>query len=538
MTFDAVWVDAHPLCWDQATIDETLTAVGAAHHLGFGVDYAGSGAAVVIPARYHTGDVRLFNNLLGNLDWAVVFLTSDEETTFPPNAFHHPNLRLWTQTPRPGVHRPGDRYMGFGPPPDTAELLASCSRPDDDRPFDWFFAGQVNHKRRRQCVHTLGSLPGGKMVTTPGFTQGLPRGEYLALMAGSKVVPCPSGPQTPDSFRLWEALEAGCVPVADTVCPAYPATNYWQLMLNRDDVPFPTIGDWDQLPALLGGLLAGWPGNANRIQAWWQQYRHQQATRIVSDISDVSGVRLDTGGDITVLIPTSPIPAHPDTTLIEDTVVSVRHHLPQAKIVVMCDGVRAEQEHRRGDYDEYLRRLLWLCRHRWGNAVPMIFDDHQHQANMARRALIEQVSTPLVMFVEHDTPLVTDEPIDWQAVQAPLLADELDVVRFHHEAIILDVHRHLMVDGTPVDVAGCPVYRTMQWSQRPHLARADYYRFLLAEHFPPTGRTMIEDLAHGVCQRYPWRFNRLAIYAPGSNLKRSLHSDGRGDDPKYEMRFA
>ena len=37
------------------------------------------------------------------------------------------------------------------------------------------------------------------------------------------MIPCPSGPATPDSFRLWEALEAGCVPIADGYAPAAAA---------------------------------------------------------------------------------------------------------------------------------------------------------------------------------------------------------------------------------------------------------------------------------------------------------------------------
>ena len=83
-----------------------------------------------------------------------------------------------------------------------------------------------------------------------------------------------------------------------------------------------------------------------------------------------------------------------------------------------------------------------------------------------------------------------------------------------------------------------PVIRTNQWSRRPHVSRVDYYRRLLDDYFPTTGRTMIEDLAYSVVQRYPWRYNRLALYAPGPNMKRSLNLDGREDDPKYDMKFA
>ncbi len=240
---------------------------------------------------------------------------------------------------------------------------------------------------------------------------------------------------------------------------------------------------------------------------------------------------------VTVLVSTSPIPSHPSTKIIEETVASVRHWLPDAPMIVMCDGVREEQEDRRRDYDGYLHQVMWLCQHEWGDALPLVADDHQHQANMTRRALAF-VDTPLILFMEHDTPLVTDEPISFLAVETALLADDLDLIRFHHEAWILDEHRYLMVDQEPQSVRGCPVMRTTQWSQRPHVARVDFYRRLLEDHFPVTARTMVEDLAYSVVQRYPWRFHRLALYAPRPHMKRSLHTDGRDGDPKYEMRFA
>ena len=112
----------------------------------------------------------------------------------------------------------------------------------------------------------------------------------------------------------------------------------------------------------------------------------------------------------------------------------------------------------------------------------------------------------------------------------------VDVLRFHHEAYILEPHEHLMVDHSTVNLLGLPVRRTRQWSQRPHLAGRDYYLTALGTYFTRESRTMIEDRLHGVCQSEPWSKNRIAIYHPDTgNIKRSYHSDGRGDEPKFEM---
>jgi hypothetical protein len=59
-------------------------------------------------------------------------------------------------------------------------------------------------------------------------------------------------------------------------------------------------------------------------------------------------------------------------------------HLPDSEIIITVDGVRPEQEHYREAYDEYTKRLLWLANNQWHNVLPMVFEEHQHQARMAR----------------------------------------------------------------------------------------------------------------------------------------------------------
>ena len=270
------------------------------------------------------------------------------------------------------------------------------------------------------------------------------------------------------------------------------------------------------------------------MSAWWMAEKRRFVKNLERDLTELGQKK--TRASTTVLMPTSPIPSHPSTAMIEETIESIHANLGDVETIIMCDGVRPEQADREDDYAEYLRRLTVLCQRRWTNVLPVVFDTFQHQANMTRAAL-ELVDTPTVLFVEHDTPLVTDEPIDWQGCFRSLNANELDVIRFHFEARIPDAHRHLMRDTVPLK-GQIPYLRTTQWSQRPHLARTDYYRKIIDEFFPSTSRTMIEDRMHGICQNQPWVRNRIGIYAPGKNLKRSLNLDGRGDDPKYEMRFS
>jgi hypothetical protein len=238
---------------------------------------------------------------------------------------------------------------------------------------------------------------------------------------------------------------------------------------------------------------------------------------------------------ITVITPVSPIPSNPETKILEETLDSVRHHLPDSEIILTFDGVRSEQEDMRGDYEEFTRRALWVADKHYGNICPFVFDHHLHQTGMMR-AVLHEIRTPLLMYVEQDTPLCVDREIDFTLINQFIEANYSDVVRLHHEAVIPDEHQPMMHGMEP----GFPFMRTSQWSQRPHVAWTDFYRYAM-QHFTPGARSFIEDKMHGICdEAYKihgmagWEDYRVHIYAPEGDIKRSWHTDGRAGGPKFE----
>lgn len=237
---------------------------------------------------------------------------------------------------------------------------------------------------------------------------------------------------------------------------------------------------------------------------------------------------------LTVVIPVSPIASHPETHILEETIASVRHHLKDAEIILCFDGVREEQESRRGDYEEAIRRVLWKADKQWGAVVPYLFDTHLHQVGMLR-AVIETIETPLMLFCEQDTPLVTSEFIAWDSITEFITSGKSNCVRLHHEAVIPEPHLPMML-GVEEDFI-----RTSQFSARPHVATVAFYRQLLAK-FSPNANAFVEDLAHGIIdEAYKrdgmagWNLWRLHIYGKDpNNLCRSRHTDGRAGEAKFD----
>lgn len=236
--------------------------------------------------------------------------------------------------------------------------------------------------------------------------------------------------------------------------------------------------------------------------------------------------------DITVVLVTSVLPSHPKTDIIDETISSVRHHLPNAEILLQIDGLREEQQDRKADYDEYKNRILWKCLREYHLVTPYIFDEHSHQSDMLR-AMIDDIKTPLMLYVEGDCPLVTDYRIDFEKCKDFIYSGEANTIRYHFEATIPVEHNHLMLGQKK------GFMKTVQFSQRPHLSTVAYYRNVVLPYIPP--KSFIEDTFHGVVQQdynqdgmIGWYRHRLWIYYPDpDNIKRSYHLDGRDGHRKF-----
>ena len=513
-----------------------------------------AGCLGIVAGRWRTAFAHDLETFVGQRAWSLIVNVSDEECIGPWGSALHPNSLVWVQTPDPcasaamardgtGWGRPR-RGVPLGWRTDTRAVAMDppISVPPPQRPHLWAFAGQgYNNPVRLQCMQVLEALRHAEPFTvTDRFGGGLPYRAFLEQLAATSIVPCPSGPSTPDTFRLWEALELGCLPVANAHGPSQRfRMDYFAELFQvpPEEIPFPRLDSWEEFPALVDAYRndpARLSRDMSRAFAWWQGRKRQFVLDLEDDLHAVSGLAPPGAGglrsQVTVLIPTSPVRLHPSTVMIEDTIARIRAYpeLAECEILIMIDGIRPEQEHYRDAYEEYIRRLLWLCnwdpRHR--GCLPLLFHAHTHQAGMTRRAL-ELVRTPLVLFVEHDTWPFGD--IEWAGMAQALDEPGVNAIRLHIFDRVLEEHRDLY-GSERQEIAGVPLLKTSQWSQRPHLARAEWYREIIRAHFDPDDRAMIEDRVIGYAANEDWG---LWIYAPDGSLLRSGTCDGRGDDPKW-----
>jgi hypothetical protein len=234
---------------------------------------------------------------------------------------------------------------------------------------------------------------------------------------------------------------------------------------------------------------------------------------------------------ITAVVLTSPVVSNPLTNTIDETLDSIRYHLPLSQIFVLADGVRKEEERRRLNYMTYLGYLANMLVTKYEPAYFAVSHKHLHQVGMMR-GVINRIQTPLILFMEHDTPL-EKRPIEWKELVDILLDEKepIEYIRFNPEASIPTEHNYLMVGE--VKIGEVSLMRTLQFHARPHLATVNFYKRALAK-FSPQANCFIEDKMHSVCQCEGYSAWPMAIYTPLGDQKRSRHLDARDSAKKYD----
>jgi hypothetical protein len=241
------------------------------------------GAVVVVHGGREIGELDRLNKDIEKMKWVLLIFLGDEESSFPAEQVVHPRKKVWVQEPIPGRHDFANRYMINGYGHDRGKYLVQC-----EKDLDWFFGGQVTHWRRQACVDALQKIDhGGFLIETRGYHQGISLDEYYRTLCRAKIVACPSGPFSPDAARVWDALEAGAVPILDDLSPSRSQPGFWRHVLGKH--PFPVVTQWSTLPELIPAVLQDWEMLATAAQHWWREYQYKFFQWLGEDLNELRG---------------------------------------------------------------------------------------------------------------------------------------------------------------------------------------------------------------------------------------------------------
>ncbi len=150
------------------------------------------------------------------------------------------------------------------------------------RRYTWSFAGQITKSTRRAMIGNMIRIPKYHIHQTSAFASAdcLSIEEYRDLMLDSIFVPCPRGNWNVDSFRIYEALECGCIPIVEKI-----SFDYFEKLFGKS-YPFPSIDNWNQAPELINRLVSD-PRQLEQLRqecyTWWSEYK-KEMKRNIADI--------------------------------------------------------------------------------------------------------------------------------------------------------------------------------------------------------------------------------------------------------------
>lgn len=211
-----------------------------------------------------------------------VVLLSDEHLVEPMGFLNDPNCLFCIRNyyKESVAAHPKVGFFGLGYKNGFRETKSS----GQNNGLVWSFAGAMRPGPRGGMSKAFAGITPHREVQTASFDdpKGLRLEEYKQMLSDSTFALCPMGSVNADSFRLYESLEAGCIPVVTkTDRFIRPPKNHWELLFFHKNVPFVTGDTWEDCAAKVRGLLAGSPAEIARkrqqCQLFYSLLKHEWA---------------------------------------------------------------------------------------------------------------------------------------------------------------------------------------------------------------------------------------------------------------------
>lgn len=155
---------------------------------------------------------------------------------------------------------------------------------EEARPYLWSFVGTpTQHPDRRMALSTFQDVSPNYVYFTQNFNSqnALSVEEYRDTLLKSTFVLCPMGNANLDTFRLYESLEAGSIPVVLSFSESQPIQpSYWDKIFNKPP-PFIHSRSWNESKAIIQSMT---PDQIEKMRmecgSFWSAYKVQLKERI------------------------------------------------------------------------------------------------------------------------------------------------------------------------------------------------------------------------------------------------------------------
>ena len=148
-----------------------------------------------------------------------------------------------------------------------------------ERKYKWAFLGTPHKSSRHDLLFQLSDIEPSFFHKTKKFNEKIiDVSEMSEILTSTKFIPCPNGFFHPETYRLYEALECGCIPIVEN------AYKYYDRLFPNN--PFIKVDRWIEAKP----VIRGWGDDQikqklEECRTWWSQYKNQLQEFIINKIN-------------------------------------------------------------------------------------------------------------------------------------------------------------------------------------------------------------------------------------------------------------
>ncbi len=135
------------------------------------------------------------------------------------------------------------------------------------REYKWAFTGTPHKSSRHDLLFQLSNIEPFFCHKTEKFNQKIISVDEMSeILSSTEFIPCPNGFFHPETYRLYEALECGCVPIVES------AYNYYDRLFPNN--PFIKVNKWaDAKPIIKDWKRDQITKKQQECNIWWSEYK-------------------------------------------------------------------------------------------------------------------------------------------------------------------------------------------------------------------------------------------------------------------------
>ena len=139
----------------------------------------------------------------------------------------------------------------------------------NNKKYKWAFTGTTHKSSRHDLLFQLSDIEPFFLHKTDKFDEKIISVEEMSdVLSSTEFMPCPNGFVHPETYRVYEALECGCIPIVESTY------NYYDRLFPNN--PFIQVEKWiDAKP-----MIKNWNNDqvkkkSKECEAWWESYKNK-----------------------------------------------------------------------------------------------------------------------------------------------------------------------------------------------------------------------------------------------------------------------